>query len=149
MQIKSLPAVAPVRPQGHSQSGNVIFYVLLSIVLLGLLTAALRNSGIEGTSIDKETMTISVTRLKDQANALERGVAFIIQNGASENDIRFPIRMPMPVTAILITARVFSYFPARAAGLSICRRHRASMMAARGSSTAIPTRRKSAPTRRI
>ncbi len=73
----------------HPESGNVIFFVLLGILLLGLLTAALRNSGIEGTSIDNESATISVTRLKDQANALERGVAFIIQNGASENDIRF------------------------------------------------------------
>lgn len=67
----------------------MIFFVLLGIALLGLLTAALRNSGIEGSSIDQETVTISVTKLKDQANALERGVAFILQNGASESDIRF------------------------------------------------------------
>ncbi|HEY0901365.1 MAG TPA: hypothetical protein VGD95_04515 [Micavibrio sp.] len=72
-----------------AESGNVIFFILLGILLLGLLTAALRSSGIESTSIDSETMTISVTRMKDQANALERGVAFIIQNGASDNEMRF------------------------------------------------------------
>ena len=85
-----MPSIRPLTPEeAQSQSGNVIFFVLLGILLLGLLTAALRNSGIESTSIDGETMTISVTRMKDQANALERGVAFIIQNGASEGDIRF------------------------------------------------------------
>ena len=72
-----------------AQSGNVIFFILLGILLLGLLTAALRSSGIEGSKIDNETMAISISRMKDQANAIERGVAFIIQNGASESDIRF------------------------------------------------------------
>jgi hypothetical protein len=73
----------------NNQSGNVIFFILLGILLLGLLTAALRSSGIEGSKIDGETMSIAVSQMKDQANAIERGVAFIIQNGASESDIRF------------------------------------------------------------
>lgn len=76
-------------PQSQPESGNVIFFILLGILLLGLLMAALRSSGIEGSKIDNETMAISVSRLKDQANALERGVAFIIQSNASEMDIRF------------------------------------------------------------
>ena len=71
------------------QSGNVIFYILLGIVLLGLLTAALRSGGIEGSNIDDETVLINVARMKDQANAIESGVAYIIQNRASESDIRF------------------------------------------------------------
>lgn len=75
--------------QLNSESGNVIFYILLGIVLLGLLTAALRSGGLEGSNIDSETMAINVSRMKDQANAIERGVAFIMQNGASESDLRF------------------------------------------------------------
>lgn len=71
------------------ESGNVIFYILLGIVLLGLLTAALRSGGIEGSNIDDETLLINVARMKDQASAIERGVGFIMQNRASEADIRF------------------------------------------------------------
>lgn len=99
----------------HAEAGNVIFFVLLGILLLGLLTAALRNSGIEGTSIDNETMTINVTRMKDQANALERGVAFIIQNGASENDIRFSHANADPDYGDIANSPQFQVF-ARAGG---------------------------------
>lgn len=73
----------------QQQSGNVIFFILLAILLLGLLTAALRSNGIEGSQIDAETTAINVSRMKDQANAFERGIAFIMQNDASETDIRF------------------------------------------------------------
>ena len=73
----------------HNQSGNIIFFILLGILLLGLVTAALRSGGLEGSNIDSETASINVSRMKDQANAIERGVAFIRQNGASEDDIRF------------------------------------------------------------
>ncbi len=98
-----------------TEAGSIIFFVLLGILLLGLLTAALRNSGIEGTSIDSETMTISVARMKDQANALERGVAFIIQNGASENDIRFSHANADPDYGTMGTNQQFQVF-SRAGG---------------------------------
>lgn len=71
------------------QSGNVIFFILLGIVLLGLVTAAMRSGGLEGSNIDRETGAINISRLKDQANAIERGIAFIMQNGPSETDLRF------------------------------------------------------------
>lgn len=73
----------------ENQSGNVIFFILLGIVLLGLVTAAMRSGGLEGSNIDRETGAIAISRMKDQANAIERGVTFIIQNGASETDLRF------------------------------------------------------------
>lgn len=104
-----------MRDPNKTEAGNVIFFVLLGILLLGLLTAALRNSGIEGTSIDNETVTINVSRMKDQANALERGVAFIIQNGASENDIRFSHASADPDYGNIANSPQFQVF-ARAGG---------------------------------
>lgn len=79
----------PVATVSETQSGNVIFFILLGIVLLGLVTAAMRSGGMEGSNIDSETTSISISRLKDQANAIERGITFIIQNGISETDLRF------------------------------------------------------------
>ncbi|MFN3826241.1 MAG: hypothetical protein ACK4NR_01300 [Micavibrio sp.] len=73
----------------HPEAGNVIFFILLGIVLLGLVTAAMRSGGLEGSNIDRESVSIGLSRMKDQANAIERGVAFILQNGASESDLRF------------------------------------------------------------
>lgn len=67
----------------------MVFYILLGILLLGLITAALRSGGLEGSNIDGENLSIKVSQMKEQANAIERGVAFIMQNGASETDIRF------------------------------------------------------------
>ena len=78
-----------MHPGFHSESGNIIFFILLGILLLGLVTAALRSGGLEGSNIDGETLSINVARMRDQANAIERGVAFIMQNRASEADIRF------------------------------------------------------------
>lgn len=104
-----------MKNKASTEAGNVIFFVLLGILLLGLLTAALRNSGIESTSVDNETMTINVTRLKDQANALERGVAFIIQNGASENDIRFSHASADPAYGNIANSPQFQIF-ARSGG---------------------------------
>lgn len=84
-----MPAADPMSEQPQSQSGNVIFFILLGIVLLGLVTAALRSGGLETSNIDRETRSISISKMKDQANSFERAVAFIMQNGASETDIRF------------------------------------------------------------
>lgn len=90
MRRGNMPVLNSCPPhRERQQSGNVIFFILLAILLLGFLTAALRSGGIEGGQIDNETAAINVSRMKDQANAFERGVAFIMQNDASETDIRF------------------------------------------------------------
>lgn len=73
----------------QSESGNVIFFILLAIALIGLVTAAIRSGGTEGANIDSETLLIKATEIKQYAQELERGVTYIIQNGASEEDIRF------------------------------------------------------------
>jgi len=72
----------------NSESGNVIFFILLAIVLIGLVTVALRSGG-DGNNIDRERVVIRASEVRQYASELERGVAFIMQDGASESEIRF------------------------------------------------------------
>lgn len=71
------------------ESGNVFFYVLLALALIGLVTMALRSGGMSGANIDKEDLTIRASQLRQQAQEYERAVAYIMQNGRSEADVRF------------------------------------------------------------
>lgn len=73
----------------HPESGNVIFFILLGIILIALVTAAIRSGGGEGANIDRETLITNATRVKQYAQELERAVVFIITNGTSESDILF------------------------------------------------------------
>ena len=71
-----------------SETGNVFFFVLLAVVLIGLVTVAIRDNG-GGGNIDRERIVIHASQVRQYANDLERGITFIMQDGASENDIRF------------------------------------------------------------
>ena len=73
----------------HSESGNVIFFILLAVVLIALVTAAIRESGQSANGVDREALAISESQVRQYASELERGVTFIINNGAGESDIRF------------------------------------------------------------
>jgi len=74
----------------ENESGNVLFMILIAIVLIGLLTAAIQfSSRPEGANIDSETLVIRASEVQQYAGELERAVAFIMQNGKSESDIRF------------------------------------------------------------
>ena len=73
----------------HAESGNVLFYILLAVILIGLVTAALRMTGQAGANIDAEQASLAASQVRQYASELERGVTFILQNGASENDLRF------------------------------------------------------------
>ena len=75
-------------PRSRSESGNVVFFVLLAVVLIGLVTVAIRSGG-EGGNIDRENMIIRASEMRQYASELERGIAFIMQDGASESEIRF------------------------------------------------------------
>lgn len=77
------------RKDRPSESGNVIFFILLAIALIALVTAAIRSGGTDSANIDSETLVIRATEVKQYAQELERAVQYIIQNGASEADIRF------------------------------------------------------------
>lgn len=77
-----------------SESGNIIFFILLAIVLVGLVTAALRSGGIEGANIDREDMVIKVAQVRQNAAELERAVTLVMQNGISEVEISFAADHP-------------------------------------------------------
>lgn len=67
----------------------MIFIILLAVVLVGMVTAALRNTGTESAGIDREQITIRTAQLRQHAAEIERGVSFALQNGISESDISF------------------------------------------------------------
>lgn len=74
----------------NSQSGNILIMILITIVLIGLLTAAIQStSRPEGANIDNETLVIRTSEVQRYASELERAVNYIMQNGKSESDIRF------------------------------------------------------------
>jgi hypothetical protein len=73
----------------NRQSGNIIFFILLAIFLIGIVTAALRSGGIEGAAVDREDLTIKVSQVRQNASELEHAVNLVMQNGISENDISF------------------------------------------------------------
>lgn len=73
-----------------AQSGNVLFFILIAIVLTGLLTVAIQSTTQTGSeNIDRETLIIRASQVRQYASELENAVRFVIQNGASEEDIRF------------------------------------------------------------
>ncbi len=73
----------------NNESGNVLIVILLAIALIGALTIAIQGSSRQNASIDKETMVIRISETLRYSSELERAVAFIMQNGVSESNIRF------------------------------------------------------------
>lgn len=75
----------------HSESGNIIFFILLGIVLIGLVTAAIRSVGGGGANIDREELTLRAAQVRQYAQELERAVHYVMQRGPSETTLRFAI----------------------------------------------------------
>ena len=74
----------------RGERGNVLFMILIAVALIGLLTAAISQTGRpDGANIDKETLILRASEVQRYASELERAVTFIMQNGVSESDIRF------------------------------------------------------------
>lgn len=72
-----------------SQSGNILIYILGAIFLLGLLIVTLRGSNISSSGISEEDMTVRISEIQQYGAELENAVAFILEQGFSETDIRF------------------------------------------------------------
>lgn len=78
------------KPLRSGESGNMLFMILIAITLIGLLTAAVMNTGdSESATIDNETLAIRASEVQRYASELERAVLFITSNGISESAIRF------------------------------------------------------------
>lgn len=71
------------------QNGNVLFYILIAIFLLGALTVALRSSGTMEGGIDKESANVKAQQIIRYGGEVAQAVQIILDNGASETDIRF------------------------------------------------------------
>ncbi len=71
------------------QDGNILFIILIAIVLIGALSAAIQGTGQHNANIDKETLILRLSETRSYASELERAISYIMQNGKSENDIRF------------------------------------------------------------
>lgn len=87
-QVKMLPSSSSQNKQ-ENEHGNVLLMVLLAIVLIGALTVAIQGTSQQSNHIDDETLLFRITETQRYTAELERGIAFIIQNGHSEADIRF------------------------------------------------------------
>lgn len=74
-----------------SQSGNILFYILMAIVLIGALTIALRDTGGMDSNINKENAKIMATEIARYSDEVANGAKILLNNGVSENDIRFAI----------------------------------------------------------
>ncbi|OIN85634.1 MAG: hypothetical protein AUJ12_08805 [Alphaproteobacteria bacterium CG1_02_46_17] len=79
----------PIHAQSRNEAGNIIVYVLLGIILLGLLTVALRNSGGGQDNIDTESLILKAGQTQRYAAELAKGVSILLENHVSEADIRF------------------------------------------------------------
>lgn len=71
------------------ESGNVIFFILLAILLIGIVTAAVRSGALKTGNIDREQLIIRASEVRRHSDELTRAVRFILQSGISESDIRF------------------------------------------------------------
>ena len=73
-----------------SEAGNILFFILIAVVLLGLLTMVLSRSG---TSVNQtgsvEKTIIDNSQIQRYARALESAVDQLRSRGCSEGDISF------------------------------------------------------------
>lgn len=81
--------MTPPNGQRRGESGNVIVFVLMAVVLIGIVTAAIRSGGGERANIDAEQLAIRAAEVRQQASEYERAVMYLLQNGVSESAIRF------------------------------------------------------------
>lgn len=72
------------------QSGNVMFFILIAISLLGLLTVSLtRNSGSNNETGSFEQNQIVASQILTYAKTIENAVQSLLARGCSENEISF------------------------------------------------------------
>lgn len=73
----------------HSQSGNILFIILIAIILVGALTVAIQGTSSTAGNITRETLILRISEAQRFGGELERGIRYILHDGKSEGDIRF------------------------------------------------------------
>jgi hypothetical protein len=81
--------VAPTTSPPSFENGNILVYVLIGIVLIGLLTAALSQNSDGGKDVDQERLLIRATEIQRYAAQVQKATTHVIQTGISETDLRF------------------------------------------------------------
>ena len=72
------------------QNGNALWFILLAIALLGLLTAVMtRSSGTDNDTGSYEKNQIAANEILQYAKSIENAVQNLLARGCSENDISF------------------------------------------------------------
>ncbi len=71
------------------ESGNIFVIIFIAIALIAALTVAVRGTSSGRNSISKEDLKIQSTQVIQYGAELENAVRQVLNNGASENDIRF------------------------------------------------------------
>lgn len=67
----------------------MFFYILLAIVLIGVLTVALRDNNGTNSDIDKESAGLKADQILAYSTELSQAVQTLLNNGTSETAIRF------------------------------------------------------------
>lgn len=74
----------------NGQSGNALWFILLAIALMGILTAVMtRSSGTDSDTGDYEQNQIAASEILRYAKSIENAVQTLIARGCSENTISF------------------------------------------------------------
>lgn len=73
----------------RQESGGILLYILLGVVLIGALTIALRNSGGGMQNIDREDMILKAGQAQRYGGELSASINDLLAAGISEADIRF------------------------------------------------------------
>lgn len=97
----------------HPERGNVFLMVFLGIVLVAALTVAIRGFDSGRDDVTQEDLTIKAAEAARYGAELENAVRFVIENGASEAEMRFspPSNPPAEYGAIATTPafQIFSH----------------------------------------
>ncbi len=71
------------------EAGNLLFYVLIGIILMGMLAVALRRDDGLSNGIDNEAASVKANQIVNYGVEVAQGVKTVLDSGVSEADIRF------------------------------------------------------------
>ena len=73
-----------------NQSGNILLFILIAILLIGLLTVSLtRSSNQSNDTGDYEQNVIAANKLLAYTKSMQIATQTLLQRGCGENDISF------------------------------------------------------------
>ena len=79
-----------MKKQYSSESGNVLLFILIAVVLIGILTVAMRGSGDSDQKIDDEKMSLKVSQTMSYVRNVEAGIKTLLNDkGLSETEMLF------------------------------------------------------------